>query len=102
MQVPAIWTRDTWRRASTPTIPAVYTVAGHMVSEATPHHADYVGDERWVVSYLRGRQLTKEQARAAMNCAVAPDLPEVERWSARLGMTPAEVRAYIAMPVAVA
>jgi hypothetical protein len=73
-----------------------------MASEATEHYADYVGDDRWVVSYLRGRQLTEAQAKAAMNIAIAPDLPEVERWATRLGMTRAEALGYIAMPLAVA
>ncbi|MEV0048480.1 hypothetical protein AB0H60_34130 [Nocardia rhamnosiphila] len=70
-----------------------------MTSDATPHHADYVGDGRWVVDYLPGRQLTKEQARAAMKIAIAPERLEVERWAKQLGMTPAEVRGYAAMPV---
>ncbi|MEU4345356.1 hypothetical protein AB0H00_29585 [Nocardia sp. NPDC023852] len=62
-----------------------------MVSDATAHHADYVGQDRWVVDYLPGRQLTREQARAAMRIAVAPDRFEVDAWAATLGMTAAEV-----------
>lgn len=99
MQIPTLWTRETWRRAATPTIPAVYVTAGHMVSEATDHHADYVGQDRWVVSWMPGRQFTRDQARAAMNIAVAPELPEVERWATRVGLTAAEARAYATMPV---
>lgn len=98
MQLPTVWTRETWRRAARPTIPVVAVTGGHMVSEATQHHADYVGQDRWVVDFLPGRQLTPQQARAAMNIAVAPDMPEVQRWATQLGMTPAEVRGYIAMP----
>ncbi|MGW5142689.1 hypothetical protein ACWEPH_26830 [Nocardia beijingensis] len=73
--------------------------AGHMVSEATAHHADYVGQDRWVVDFLPGRQLTREQARAAMRIAVAPDRIEVERWA---GLTAAEARGFAALPVGVA
>ncbi|MBF6191334.1 hypothetical protein IU475_09105 [Nocardia beijingensis] len=102
MNIPAVWTRETWRRAAAPTIPAVLEVRGHMVSEATAHQADYVGQDRWVVSYLPGRQLTREQARAAMRIAVAPDRIEVERWAGLLGLTAAEARGFAALPVGVA
>ncbi len=73
-----------------------------MVSEATDHHADYVGQDLWVVSWLRGRTLTQEQARAAMHIAVAPELPEAERWANRVGLTADEARGYVAMPAVVA
>lgn len=99
MNTPSNWSRDTWRRAAAPTIPAVYVAAGHMVSEATEHHADSMGEGRWVVDYLPGRHLTQEQATAAMKIAVAPDKPEVERWSAALGLTTAEALGYLAMRV---
>lgn len=99
MNIPSTWSRETWRRAATPTIPAVYVADGHMVSEATEHHADSMGEGRWVVDYLPGRHLTQQQAKAALQIAIAPDLPEVERWSAALGLTAAEALGYLAMPV---
>jgi hypothetical protein len=101
MQIPTVWTRETWRRAANPTIPAVYVAGGHMASEVTQHTADYVGQEMWVVSWLPGRQLTQKQAKAAMQIAIAPERPEVERWAGQLGMTRAEALGYIAMPLAV-
>lgn len=94
MNIPSTWSREIWRRAATPAIPAVRVVDGHMVSDATAHHADYVGDERWVVDFLPGRQLTQAQAKAAMQIAVAPEQLEVQRWAAALGMTAAEARGY--------
>ncbi|MFB7837794.1 hypothetical protein ACWIGW_45450 [Nocardia brasiliensis] len=97
MNIPTVWTRETWRRAASPAIPSVQVINGHMVSEATAHHADYVGQDRWHVDFLPGRQLTWEQARAAMRIAVAPDQLEVDRWAASLGMTAAEVRGYVAV-----
>ncbi|MFD3431271.1 hypothetical protein [Nocardia fluminea] len=97
MNIPNVWTRETWQRSATPTIPSVIEVAGHLVSEATEHHADLMGQDRWVVDYLPGRHLTREQAKAAMKIAVAPDKPEVERWSAALGLTAAEALGYMAM-----
>ncbi|MFE7745151.1 hypothetical protein [Nocardia sp. NPDC057455] len=96
------WTPAIWRRAASLAIPAVLEVRGHMVSEETAHHADYVGQDRWVVDYLPGRQLTWEQARAAMRIAVAPDRIEVERWANLLGLTAAEARGFAALPVGVA
>lgn len=99
MRIPEFWTPEIWRRAAVSTIPAVYIADGHMVSEATEHHADYVGQDRWVVDFLPGRQLTREQARSAMRIAVAPQQLEVERWAAVLGLTAAEARAFAAMPV---
>jgi hypothetical protein len=45
MNIPAVWTRATWRReAAAPAIPSVYEVEGHMVSEETAHHADRTTD----------------------------------------------------------
>lgn len=99
MNIPATWSRDIWRRAAAPTIPAVYVADGHMVSEATEHHADAMGADRWVVDYLPGRHLTQDQARAAMKIAIAPDKPEVERWASSLGLTAAEALGYLAMRV---
>lgn len=94
MNIPTTWSREIWRRAATPVIPAVRVIDGHMTSEATGHHADYVGDDRWVVDFLPGRQLTFDQARAAMKIAVAPEQLEVARWAAALGMTAAEALGY--------
>jgi len=94
MNIPTTWSREIWRRAATPVIPLVRVIDGHMTSEATTHHADYVGDDRWVVDFLPGRQLTTDQARAAMKIAVAPEQLEVQRWAAALGMTAAEVLGY--------
>lgn len=102
MQIPAVWTSETWRRAAAPAIPVVDVGAGHMTSEGTAHRAAYVGQDRWVVDYLPGRQLTKEQARAAMQIAIAPERMEVERWAGLLGLTAAEARGFVAMPVGVA
>jgi hypothetical protein len=102
MQIPAVWTPDIWRRAAAPTIPPISVADGHMTSEATEHHADYVGQDRWVVDYLPGRQLTQAQARAAMQIAIAPERLEVERWATQLGMTRAEAVGYAAMPAGVA
>lgn len=99
MRIPDFWTPEIWRRAAAPAIPAVYVADGHMVSEATEHHADYVGQDRWVVDYLPGRTLTQIQAKAAMRIAVAPEQLEVERWAATLGLTAAEARLFVAMPV---
>lgn len=97
MQIPAVWTPEIWRRAAAPAIPVVRVVGGRMTSESTKHRADYVGQDRWVVDFLPGRQLTRDQARAAMQIAVAPDRLEVDRWAARLGMTAGEARGYLAM-----
>jgi hypothetical protein len=94
MNIPDVWTRETWRRAAAPTIPALDESRGHIVSDATAHHADYVGQDRWVVDFLPGRQLTREQARAAMRIAVAPERAEVERWASAIGMTADEARGY--------
>ncbi len=40
-----------------------------MVGDRTPHQARRVSDDAWVVSYLRGRMLTTEQAAAAIQAA---------------------------------
>lgn len=98
MNIPAVWTPEIWRRASTRTIPSVQVTDYRMSSEATPHHADCVGGDLWTVDFLRGRQLTREQARAAMRIAVAPDRPEVQRWAALLGLTAAEALGFIQLP----
>ncbi|MFG3525082.1 hypothetical protein ACGF5S_32825 [Nocardia nova] len=97
-----IWTREMWARAAAPAIPSVQEVDGHLTSEGTAHHADYVGDSLWVVDYLPGRQLTREQATAAMRIAIAPERLEVERWAGQLGLTAAEARGFAELPVGVA
>ena len=88
------WTREMWARAAAPAIPLVQAVSGHLVSSATQHHADYVGDDLWAVDFLPGRQLTLTQATAAMRIAVAPDRLEVGQWAAQLGLTAAEACGY--------
>lgn len=71
-----------------------------MTSERTSHRADYVGSDRWVVDFLPGRQLTREQARDAMRIAAAPDRVEVSQWASRLGLTATEARAFATAGVA--
>ncbi|WP_051030217.1 hypothetical protein [Nocardia takedensis] len=102
MNIPDVWTSKTWRRSAAPTIPAVIEAAGHLVSETTEHHADYVGQDLWVVDYLPGRTLTRAQATAAMRIAVAPERPEVERWAGLIGLTAAEALGFVSMAEAVA
>ncbi|WP_280266563.1 hypothetical protein [Nocardia wallacei] len=67
-----------------------------MISTATEHHADYVGQDRWVVDWLPGRQFDTRAARTAMWIAAAPEWPDVERWAPQLGLTAAEARSYVA------
>ncbi|OBB51761.1 hypothetical protein [Nocardia sp. 852002-51244_SCH5132740] len=102
MTIPDTWSRAIWRRAAAPAIPSVLVTGGHMTSDGTLHHADYVGADRWVVDYLPGRQLTREQATAAMRIAIAPERLEVERWAGQLGLTAAEARGFVELPVGVA
>lgn len=103
MKIPEIWTREVWARAaSAQAIPQVHAMHGHLVSDVTTHHADYVGQDVWVVDYLPGRQLTLEQATAAMRIAVAPERLEVDRWAGLLGLTASEARGCAALPVGVA
>lgn len=56
-----------------------------MVGEHTAHQARRVGDDRWVVSYLRGRMLTTEQATAALQTAEA--IAWMEELAGRIGLT---------------
>lgn len=102
MTIPDTWSRAIWRRAAAPAIPSVQVTGGHMTSDGTRHHANYVGADRWVVDYLPGRQLTREQATAAMRIAIAPERLEVERWAGQLGLTAAEARGFAELPVGVA
>lgn len=99
MRIPTAWTRETWRRAVAPAIPAVIETAGHLVSEATEHHADYVGQDRWVLDFLPGRTLTRAQAMAGMRIAVAPEHFEVGQWAGLLGLTGSEAVGFAALPV---
>lgn len=96
MKIPETWTPDLWARAASPTLPEIREVKGHLVSDGTSHHADYVGDGRWVVDWLPGRQFEAKAAKTAMYIASAPGWPEVERWAPVLGLTPAEARAFVA------
>ncbi|WP_433603742.1 hypothetical protein ACQPXH_33120 (plasmid) [Nocardia sp. CA-135953] len=68
-----------------------------MTSKSTPHSARYVGVGKWVVDYLPGRQLTKDEAITAMKIAAAPQRPEVGRWAATVGLTAAEAVGMAAM-----
>ena len=90
------WTRETWSRAAVSTLPGLDISGRHMTSPATAHHADYVGDGKWVVDWLPGRQFDAKAAKTAMFIAIAPGWPEVERWAPVLGLTPAEARAFVA------
>jgi hypothetical protein len=66
-----------------------------MVSDATAHYALSVGQDRWVVDWLPGRQFDARGARTAMLIAVAPaEWPEVVRWAAVLGLTCNEARLF--------
>ncbi|MFI5783770.1 hypothetical protein [Nocardia sp. NPDC051570] len=92
MRLPEIWTREVWARAAAPAIPRIREVDGHLVADATAHHADYVGQDLWVVDWLPGRQFDRQQATAAMRIAVAPERLDVDRWAAQLGLTAREAR----------
>ena len=96
MRTPTVWTREIWARATAPTLPGVDSDGQHMTSPATPHHADYVGDGKWVVDWLPGRQFDAKSAKTAMWIAIAPGWPEVERWAPVLGLTSIEARGLVA------
>ncbi|WP_431971272.1 hypothetical protein [Nocardia sp. bgisy134] len=59
-----------------------------MVGDRTPHQARRVSDDAWVVSYLRGRMLTTEQAAAAMQAADTVAL--MDDLAAHVGLTALE------------
>ncbi|MGK8553996.1 hypothetical protein [Nocardia gipuzkoensis] len=59
-----------------------------MVSDRTPHQARRVGEDAWVVSYLRGRMVSTEQAAAAVQAAEAVSL--LEEFASRIGLTAME------------
>lgn len=59
-----------------------------MVSDRTPHQARRVSEDAWVVSYLRGRMVTTEQATAAIQAAEVVSL--MEELASRIGLTAME------------
>ncbi|MEU4340242.1 hypothetical protein AB0H00_03065 [Nocardia sp. NPDC023852] len=59
-----------------------------IVSDRTPHQARRVSEDAWVVSYLRGRMLTTEQATAAIQAAETVSL--MEELASRMGLTALE------------
>jgi hypothetical protein len=59
-----------------------------IVSDQTPHQARRVSDDAWVVSYLRGRMVSTEQATAAIQAAEMVAL--TEELVRRIGLTPLE------------
>ncbi|QIS16175.1 MULTISPECIES: hypothetical protein [Nocardia] len=59
-----------------------------MVGDHTAHQARRVADDRWVVSYLRGRMLSTEQATAAIQAADAAAW--VEDLARHMGLTALE------------
>jgi hypothetical protein len=59
-----------------------------IVSDRTPHQARRVSDNAWVVSYLRGRMVTTEQATAAIQAAEMVSL--TEELTCRFGLTALE------------
>lgn len=59
-----------------------------MVGDRTAHQARRVSDDAWVVSYLRGRMLTTEQATAAIQAAEF--VAVMDELAARMGLTALE------------
>ncbi|MGK8520873.1 hypothetical protein ACRS6B_04615 [Nocardia asteroides] len=59
-----------------------------IVSDRTPHQARRVSEDAWVVSYLRGRMMTTEQATAAIQAAEMVSL--TEELVCRFGLTTLE------------
>ncbi|MEV6319945.1 hypothetical protein AB0M45_01935 [Nocardia sp. NPDC051787] len=59
-----------------------------MVGDRTPHQARRVSEDAWVVSYLRGRMVTTEQATAAIQAAEMVSL--MEELASRIGLTAME------------
>ena len=55
----------------------------------SPHHARSVGQDQWVISYLPGRTLSRDQARAALR--VAEELHTLRSCAAELGLTVIEL-----------
>jgi hypothetical protein len=59
-----------------------------MVGDLTAHQARRVSDDAWVVSYLRGRMLTTEQATAAIQAAEI--VAVMDELAGRIGLTALE------------
>ncbi|WP_328406754.1 hypothetical protein [Nocardia sp. NBC_00403] len=59
-----------------------------MVGDRTAHQARRVSDDAWVVSYLRGRMLTTEQATAAIQAAEF--VAVMDELAGRMGLTALE------------
>ncbi|MGY1946042.1 hypothetical protein [Nocardia asiatica] len=59
-----------------------------IVSDRTPHQARRVSDDTWVVSFLRGRMVSTEQATAAIQAAELVSL--TEELVGRFGLTALE------------
>ncbi|MFI9638135.1 hypothetical protein [Nocardia sp. NPDC051929] len=89
------------RAVSAPAVATVHVGRHVMSSEQTGHMARYAGNGRWTVDYLPGRQLTKDQALAAMKVAAVNSATgqerEIGRWAAALGLTTAEAVGLAAM-----
>lgn len=79
-----------------------------MRSNATKHHAEATGD-RWRVSFLPGRELTRNQAITAMTLAETvatralfaedPIWVHIDNWAAELGLTGPEAVVRASEPV---
>jgi hypothetical protein len=67
----------------------------HLVSDRTPHHARSTGDGGWVVSYLPGRTLTRDQAEAAL--LALEDMAALQAHAGLLGLTVLEAMGMAAM-----
>lgn len=68
---------------------SVHVIDGHwMVTDRSPHQARRVAPDGWVVSYLRGRTLTTEQAAAAMR--TVEELAALHQLTSLLGLTTLE------------
>ncbi|GAA1653882.1 hypothetical protein [Nocardia ninae] len=83
-------------------VATVHVGRAFMTSESTSHLARYVGQDKWTVDYLPGRQLDGWRALQAMKIAAAPQRPEVLFWAAELGLTAAEAVGMAAMKTAAA
>lgn len=86
-----IWTASQWGQVEG-RAGEVELVWSQMSCGLTRRRATYAGDGVWTVDYLPGRQLTKEQARAAMQIAAYPRSPEVVVWAAQLEMSASKAR----------
>ena len=97
MKMPELWSKEMWARAAAPAMPQVHVGRYLITSDATPHHARYMGGtHQWTVDWLPGRTLTEEQARAAMFIAVAPDRgSDVQQWAGKLDLTVGEALGYL-------